>query len=168
MKQVFQSIIDIGKGDCLRATLCSLLELDPAIVPNFSALGQNYFTPFLQTIRAAGCEYIGTRYADPWGDAAPAYTLDKLKKRAGIDGMFLATVLSPKYHDLEIVQKSFNARVLPFGTATHSIIIDKDLNVIHDPNPNYRGVKEYPFAEVIGHHGIMSACVIEKDDSTPQ
>jgi hypothetical protein len=39
MKPVDQLFVHDGRGDCLRACVCSLLEIDPKFVPNFSEIG---------------------------------------------------------------------------------------------------------------------------------
>ena len=48
---------------------------------------------------------------------------DILEVDKGVNGYWLATVAS----------------VFHSGGVTHSVIIDKDLNVVHDPNPNNKG-----------------------------
>ena len=35
MKQIYQECVDAGKGDCMRATVASIFELDMQCVPNF-------------------------------------------------------------------------------------------------------------------------------------
>ena len=42
MIPTYQTIVDDGKGDCLRACVCSLLELSTDWVPNFAEMG--FFT----------------------------------------------------------------------------------------------------------------------------
>lgn len=39
MRPVIQTIVDDGKGDCLRACICSLLDLSIDDVPNFAEMG---------------------------------------------------------------------------------------------------------------------------------
>ena len=41
------------------------------------------------------------------------------------------------------------------------MLVDKNLNIVHDPNPEYQDVK-YPLTDEIGNNGILEIWVIEK------
>jgi hypothetical protein len=55
-KPVDQQIIDDGRGDCLRACVCSVLGLDPAEVPNFAEL--DFFNGLNQWLEPRGRQFI--------------------------------------------------------------------------------------------------------------
>lgn len=61
MIPIQQTIVDDGKGDCLRACICSLLELPVEDVPNFAELG--FFTGL--DIWLAEREHRFTRFSVP-------------------------------------------------------------------------------------------------------
>ena len=117
MIKVMQTKIDPHVGDCLRACVASIFELPIDAVPNFMELSHrniiNWFQAYYYYIRWLGYELHIE--AD----------LSKIEKYGGIDGLFVATVKSNI-----------------FDNTYHSVIIDKSLNVVHDPNPNCSG-KDY-------------------------
>jgi hypothetical protein len=63
-----------------------------------------------------------------------------------VDGYYPATVISSY-----TTKKRF---------VTHAVVIDKDFNVVHDPNPAYQ--KKYPYAEKLGYNGIIGVTLFEK------
>ena len=146
MKKVFQLLVDKDKGDCLRAALCSLLELSLSSIPNFvEEFGDDWFSPFSKIIHANGCEYVRSlrRHAE-----AEYSTIHKLSEYQGVDGYFIAAVLSPMFWRE--------------NGATHAVIIDRNYNIVHDPNPNNAGIKQYPLAEQNGYNGVLYVYIIER------
>lgn len=67
----------------------------------------------------------------------------------GVNGYFYCSVLSPKYFSWEHM-------------GTHAVICDKNFNIVHDPNPEYKGIKSYPLASIIGFNGIIGVYNIRK------
>jgi hypothetical protein len=63
--------------------------------------------------------------------------------------LFFASVLSPKYFNYT---SGF--------TATHAVLIDKDYNIVHDPNPAYQEILNYPLANLLGYNGILDVYLI--------
>ncbi len=50
-----------------------------------------------------------------------------------------------------------------YGTScTHAVIIDKNYNIVHDPNHNNEGLSSYPMAEELGYNGIINIYLINK------
>ena len=44
----------------------------------------------------------------------------------------------------------------------HQVICDARLNIVFDPNPNYKEIIEYPYAQLIGYNGIRTIDTIKK------
>ena len=70
----------------------------------------------------------------------------------GIDGLFLASVYSPKY-------TSANEHPIDH---LHSVLCDIDFNIVFDPQPVYEKVVNYPYSRLIGYNGIRSIDIIRK------
>ena len=117
MRKVYQTIIDKDKGNCMQAAVASLMDLDLDRVPDFISFGENWYKV----------------WDDFWNDMGYTNALiqihkgrhdTKLLKRVakfdgGINGYFYAVVPSQTYLD-----------------KTHAVVVDSDLNIVHDPNPN--------------------------------
>lgn len=71
----------------------------------------------------------------------------QLPEIGGINGFYSAIVYSPGYFDLDKYQNGE-------APTTHSVIIDKTFNIVHDPNPKYAGIK-YPMSDVYGSNGVI-------------
>lgn len=118
MTPIYQTILDKGRGNCMQATTASLFDLSLDEVPNFIELGCEWFN------------IMGTMYLDRGYDLCcfnPNRDIELvkevLKADKGVNGYWCASVNS-----------------IFFGEGvTHSVIIDKDLNIVHDPNLNNKG-----------------------------
>lgn len=162
MIKVYQKIIDADKGDCLSACTASLFELPLEEVPNFfypygeeiEDYEKRFWQRFIRFIKTK----LDIPYFMSWANPnAPEYVsaktnnfdckFDSLKEQEGIGGLFLASVYSPKYWK---------------KGQTHAVIIDKDFNIVHDPNPNYKDIKYYPFADEMGYNGILDIIIFGK------
>jgi hypothetical protein len=126
MKKVYQTIIDKNKGDCMRAAVASLFELPLNKVPDFMKFdGMKNTSPGYELHRFffdRGFDYC---YINRREDLKQGTKF--LKKVAkfdgGINGFFYASVKS----------QTFEGRF-------HAVIIDSNLNIVHDPNPNGRAL----------------------------
>ena len=118
MTPVYQTVIHKGHGNCMQATIASLFDLTLDEVPNFIELDCDWFN------------VMGKMYSDRGYDLCcfnPRGRIELVKEvlkvDKGVNGYWYASVAS-----------------IFFGNdVTHSVIIDKDLNVVHDPNPNNKG-----------------------------
>lgn len=161
MKPVFQRIIDSTKGDCLKCCICSLFELDYDDVPNFVEYTR-WYEMLVEFLKVRGYEiryeylhntnthYLEnpTAYCFETSNFVEEYSIERLKESPefGINGLFLASVYSPKFtsvYDHPIAH-------------LHQVICDADCNIVFDPNPEYKGIIEYPYARLIGHNGIRA------------
>ena len=162
MKPVYQKVIDKDNGDCMQAVMASLLELPLEEVPEFITFGRKWFSTLYEFVGKHDFKYDGMvhnkKYQALFNMSADCFkkpkfhsstiiSKKKLYKENGINGFFFASVLSPKYADLKNME-------------THAVICDKDYNIIHDPNPNYKNLIQYPLANIIGYNGIVGVCLI--------
>ena len=150
MIKVYQTIVDPGKGNCTQAAIASLFDLPLKKVPNFIEYGTRWFSELYSFIGRNKYSFDGTLYNPRiQGSGKRHDRFQEIKEMEGVNGYFLASVYSPKY---------FNRRE---GILTqHSVLIDKDLNVVHDPNPEYAPGIKYPEYEKLGYGGILDIFMI--------
>ncbi len=162
MNPVFQKIIDRDKGDCMRAAICTLLNIEDCDVPNFTE--GDYQRLLIETLDKNGCDLKSmlwnpklNEFYNPTESCFVEIKYNKqlqlpeLRNFEGIDGYFVASVFSPKYFNYT---DGFHS--------THAVVIDKDFNIVHDPNPYYQGIRHYPLSDLIGYNGIRDVFVIER------
>lgn len=164
MKKVYQRIVDVGHGDCMQAAMASLFGDEYENVPAFIE-HDNWFELFCDFIESKGYEYDGMLHNKVWGTLMnPTFecfenpSFDKwsllepenLKSYQGVDGLFYASVLSPKYFNWDDL------------SATHAVICDQNLNIVHDPNMDYGNIRAYPLSSVIGYNGIINVSIFIK------
>lgn len=109
MKKLYQTVVDPDKGDCMRAALASMFELDITQVPNFLLFGESeWFQVYWHFLLGIGYEYQG--------EMKPSQPIGK--------------------HDM--INDCINASVCSrtFEGKYHEVLIDHTGLVIHDPNPN--------------------------------
>lgn len=143
MKPVYQTIIGMEHGNCMQAAIASLFELPLEDVPNFRELDDpNHH--LMQFGLDKKYELVGTIYN------TGVKTIDRLKDDdiVGINGYFYAVVYSPKFYD------EFKGK--------HAVIIDKNYNIVHDPNPDNKGITKYPEADKLGYNGILYVIVLNE------
>jgi len=156
MKKVFQTIVDKDYGNCMQAAIASLLELELDEVPNFIKYKDGWFLELWELLKKHGYTYNGSLYnyennkrLHPEIDSTKIENrFHELKEMEGVHSYFYASVYSPKYYD-SIFQ------------VYHSVIIDKDCNIVHDPNPEYKNIIKYPLSDEIGYNGIVDIFMIE-------
>jgi hypothetical protein len=115
MHKIYQTIVEKGKGNCMQAAIASLFDLTLDEVPNFINFNENASYELLKFIRKKGYEFC---YISKHGR-----NLEEMIKIAKFDGgaggYFYASVPSQTFEGV-----------------SHAVIVDTDLNVVHDPNPN--------------------------------
>lgn len=167
MTPVYQTIIDNKTGNCLEAAMASLLDMKLEEVDKFKDDQDNdWFWHMTMFLKYHNYQFDGTLYNTRFREVKPesshAKQMDRfheIKNRRGINGYFLATVLSPKYFDVNSED-----------VITHAVIIDRDFNIVHDPNPENKNYvhgtkpeqkKSYPYADVLGYNGVKTVMLIE-------
>jgi hypothetical protein len=138
----------------MQAAIASLFDCELQEVPNFIEYKEGWFSPLWEFIKPRGYEYNGTLY---WNAELEKFGLEKIKYSEGVNGYFYASVCSP----------GFNPEGDHRGT-THAVIINKNLEVVWDPNPKYMALHEShgdKFSYPGGHRkyqGILYVHLIEK------
>ncbi len=165
MKKIFQTIIDAGKGNCMQAAIASLFDKELEEVPNFISL-ENWLESICDFAIANGYHNTGMLYNrkmsmlnSPTSDSFKNHNWceemmlnkENLKLHGDVNGFFYATVLSPKFFNW---CDGFHKR--------HAVIIDFDMNIVHDPNPEYQSILRYPLSDVIDCNGIVDVMLFEK------
>jgi len=119
MTPVDQTITDKNRGDCQRAAVASLLDLEIEQVPHFRLFHErDRHRIFCNFLYACGYEWEGSGY--PHTHRTP-------RNYPTIKGYVIATVPSKHYFG----EKSDEGRPI-----THAVIIDSDGVVVHDPHPD--------------------------------
>jgi hypothetical protein len=166
MTPVYQTII--GKttsdtpGNCMQAVIASLLDLKLDEVPHFLLYGNKWYETYYYFLLSKGYEDMRIIY-NPYalghcGERDEFFNIKKLPPEyCGVGGYFYATVYSPGFTD----PKEFFED--PFGAPLHAVIVDNQFNVVHDPNPNYKGITKYPLHKGMGDsNGVKSIHMISK------
>ena len=114
MIKVYQTRISNTDGNCAQATIASLLNLKLKDVPDF--VRNHHIKPMNpEIIKFLQSKGFNTQYAKP---------PKKLIRNKGKNGYFYAIVHSQTFNNTQ-----------------HAVVIDKHLNIIHDPNPNGKCLK---------------------------
>lgn len=165
MHKVYQTIISNENGNCMQAVFASLLNLRLEDVPHFITY-ENHMEVLFNFLSENGYKqdtlihnmkfqrlfhdnedcFNKVKYYNP-----QVLTKQKLIKHGGVDGFFYAGVISPKYGHID--NKWYYQ---------HAVIIDTNMNIVHDPNPEYSNLLKYPLADIIGFNGIVDVTMIKK------
>ena len=130
MKKTYQSKVCNVNGDCCRAVVASLFDKELHEVPEFKS-DENQGYELMKFFDSQGYDY------SYFNRRPEGYTLDSgvlcptieevAKYDGGVNGYFYASVKSQT-----------------FENTTHAVVVDVDLNVVHDPNPNGLALKLKP------------------------
>ena len=108
MTPVFQSCVDKDRGDCERAVIASLFDLELEQVPNFILFKRKWFEIYRHFLFGLGYGYKGTCHLSAVEYAGKS-----------INGYFEAGIPSRT-----------------FPGVFHAVVMDEKGFVAHDPNPN--------------------------------
>ena len=127
--------------DCIRSVISSLLDKNLKDVPNFFKYGKDWFYYLENYMNNNSYTCKGILFNKKDKEYPESYIdISELKNYKGINGHFYASVYSP---------------LLFKNSKTHAVIINRNYNIIHDPNPYYKGLKEYPLKKELGYNGIL-------------
>lgn len=112
MKKVYQTIIDKEHGNCMQAVTASLFEMELDEVPNFIEL-EHWYLEMMDFYKKHGNRECNTV------SGTLEQMINAAKLDGGINGYFDATVESKI-----------------FENGYHAVVVDSNLNIVHDPNPN--------------------------------
>ncbi len=122
MKKVYQENVDKGNGDCARAVIASLFDKELHEVPEFKP-DHNQGFELMKFFHSQGYDfcYVNRREDEHILDSGKSCpTIEEVAKfDGGINGYFYASVDSRTFED-----------------TSHAVIVDINLNIVHDPNPN--------------------------------
>ena len=166
MKKIYQRIDDPRHGDCYKCAIASILDLEYDEVPHFIEFGENWLLEAQKFFKEHGYDYSGKELYNPrvaflenptWNVLENVWPVDHctfnvLTEDMGINGLFLASVYSPKYT---------NANENPTAHL-HSVLCDIDFNIVFDPQKEYEKVVNYSYSRLIEYNGIRSIDVIKK------
>lgn len=133
------------KGNCMQAVFASLFEVSISEVPDFVACGEEWFNAICNFAKSHGYKHVGDLYNGH--GVLEEYHIKNIDKYEGVKGFFYASVPSPKYYNEGIY---------------HAVICDKNLDIVHDPNPENKDIDFYPYANNIGYNGIRQIWIFEK------
>lgn len=153
MKKVYQQNVSNVNGDCMRAAIASLFDEEIENVPNFIENGTEWWNIFENYFKSKGYKEVTYLYNPVmWPGVLPEFSLDRINDFKGVNGIFYGSVCSPTYNpngDLSGI--------------THAVLIDKNFNIVHDPNPNFKDIKiTYPLHDK--YNGIRQIEIFEKID----
>lgn len=156
MIKVYQTIVDKDNGNCMQAVIASLFGLPLDDVPHFMK-EESWFISLYRFAEKYGYEVQGSLYNRANGlingTVFEKYNdrFNEIKEMDGVGGYFYGVVYSPKYHLLAEHRKD---------SVKHAVVIDKNFNIVHDPNPENQELKKYPYADEIGYNGITDILMI--------
>lgn len=150
MKKVFQRIVDAGNGDCMKCAIATLLGLDYEEVPHFLHF-ESPNTVMANFMMSKGYEYEGCLYNYPGSEYS---TIHQLSECDGVNGLFYASVFSPKYYKEENGIKGHQIG--------HAVLINKNFEIVFDPNPAYESLEKYPASDEMGYNGINNVYIFNK------
>ena len=128
LNKVYQTRVSKDNGNCAQAVIASLFNLNLNDVPDF--VENHHIKPMAAEIvkfhkeRGFKAGYI---YKNTNPNIITKTLLDITKNDEGINGYFYAVVKSKT-----------------FDNGLHAVVVDKNLNIIHDPNPNGKCLKLKP------------------------
>jgi len=114
LKPVNQTLVDEEFGDCIRACLASILDLDIDAVPNFVRFNDRWMIVFWSYINVLGYQFYGTGW--PKSESKPNGHI--ISECPNVDGFVIASVPS----------RSFEG-------GSHAVVMNINGLVVHDPNP---------------------------------
>ena len=146
MIPVYQKIVSRGYGDCMRATIASLLELPLEAVPHFLAFTLNedcnsWMRNMVSFWRANGYNMAGSGYPKRvWPDG---YLQEQtpLRFEDSFNGFFYTVVPSKNFRNI-----------------SHAVIMDMNGYCAHDPSP----LGLYQRENILGGKRVESWFLVEK------
>jgi len=131
MIPVFQTIVDKGYGDCMRAAVASLLELSLEEIPDFKNEESKEPRDWKKStvigyLHSIGLDACCINKRDDLNQGTD-FLIKVAKFDGGYKGCFYASVPSQTFPNI-----------------FHAVVVDTDLNIVHDPNPNQRALSLKP------------------------
>lgn len=171
MKKILQKIVaSDGSGDCVRSAIASIMDMEYNEVPDMSPNTGDQAGILMNFMSEHGYRYDGILYNKKYHilyytnqfdycknghNIGEEYILntENISKLKGINGLFIATVFSPKF-------------TIPYQGmfGHHQVICDSNFNIVFGPGPEYQELERYPLSDLIGYNGICMIDVYEKNN----
>ena len=120
MKKVFQTRISKNNGNCAQAVVASLFDLELDDVPDF--VSKHSIRPMnVEIVKFHNERGFKAGYINKHNNLGirNKSLLEIAKSDGGVNGYFYAIVKSKTFED-----------------TLHAVVVDTELNIVHDPNPN--------------------------------
>lgn len=146
----------------MAAVYATLLNLQLEDVPNFVTYGDAWFdhcNSFLSGHNYEYSEYVinpnrpDVKHFNPDTNMFPT-SLDGFDS---FDGYYDAVVISPGFFEPDKHDFMIEDPPMPL----HAVVIDKDFNIVHDPNPGYEN-EPYPLADTLKFNGVIGVTIWSK------
>jgi hypothetical protein len=126
MKKVFQTRTSKDNGNCAQAVIATLFGMEIEDVPDF--VSNHHIKPMAaEIVKFHRNKGFKAGYIYKNDHKMGKSLLDIANNDDGVNGFFYAVVKS----------KTFEGSL-------HAVVVDKELNIIHDPNPNGRCLELHP------------------------
>lgn len=120
MKKVFQTRTSKENGNCAQAVIATLFGMELEEVPDF--VGSHHIKPMApEIVKFHRNKGFKAGYIYKSDHKMGKSLLDIANNDDGVNGFFYAVVKSKTFEE-----------------SLHAVVVDKQLNIIHDPNPNGR------------------------------
>jgi hypothetical protein len=160
MKKVFQTINEKGNGNCLSACLATLLGMELKDVPHLDS--KNWYKSMRKFLNDNGYILEGCLRNSNYtafknfntSNPLQKHLKNELKDTEGINGLFIAGVLSPKFYNKDSGE-------FPI----HAVIVNRNAVVVHDPKEEYLRIMVdniYPEKQILGSNGVCNVFLIRK------
>lgn len=126
MTPIDQTIVSNINGNCQQAVIASVLDLPLEEVPHFIEYEEKWGIVLMDFMAKQGYPYIGWNNPERYPFRGNTFA-DIMKFDGGWNGYFPASVPSQT-----------------FEGCTHAVVVDMDLNIVHDPNPNKKALNCKP------------------------
>lgn len=113
MKKIMQRNVDNGNGDCARAAVASLFDKEYDEVPELNPDGSQLWG-ITKFFKSQGYEITCYNRREGLPSLEEVALFD-----GGVNGFFYASVPSQTFENV-----------------SHAVVVDINLNIVHDPNPN--------------------------------
>jgi hypothetical protein len=126
-----------------------LFDVEYDDMPDFIGLyGHSWFEHFWSYIKTLGYDYQGLKHNRNQSPLVlDRFGLHTLVDHEGVGGYFYATVYSQLFYERD--KGVYNV--------THAVIVDRNCNIVHDPNPNNKPGM-YPLCDEF--NGVIHAYLI--------
>lgn len=126
MKRINQIYTEKGRGDCWRAAVASLLEIELEAVPHFLLHGDYCYSVFIKFLESLGYNFLFTRIK-----SRGEFVKENLPTKKDLYKRAVIALVPSRNHE----------------GVNHCVLINSKGKVIHDPSPNKNWLGENIFEQ---------------------